>query len=228
MSLLLHIESSTEVCSTCLSKDGEIIEVIETQEPFQHGSQLTVFIDQLLKNNAISIESLDGVVVSSGPGSYTGLRIGVSVAKGICYGLDIPLIPVDTLQSLANATIALNNDPDAVYFPMIDARRMEVYTQCFSNTMKELQPLSAKVIDEHTFDELIDQGHKIVLSGNGSPKLRNLFPQNSVVFMNVICSARHLVPLGDRFYHKGLRADLPLFSPIYVKPPNITKPKQVI
>src|SRR5690554_3247877 len=128
MDVILHIETATKNCSVSLGKDGELIDTIELAEAgFNHAEKLHVFIDEILQRNAFSYQSLNAIAISKGPGSYTGLRIGVSAAKGLCYALDIPLISIPTLQSLALQV----QHPDGVIVPMIDARRMEVYTAVF-------------------------------------------------------------------------------------------------
>ena len=158
MALILNIETSTAVCSVSLGKDGNLFAYKETKEGMNHATHLTVFIDCILKEKGLKPKDLDAVAVSMGPGSYTGLRIGVSTAKGICYGSSLPLIAVSTLQAMTapilknEAVLSQLGDPETSLFcPMIDARRMEVYTAFYSYKNEELRKVSAEIIDEESF-----------------------------------------------------------------------------
>ena len=152
------METSTEVCSVGLAKDGKIVGIKENFEGNQHASQLHVLVDELLKEAHYNLNNLDAVAISKGPGSYTGLRVGVSSAKGYCYGLDIPLISIGTLDSLKNQVIE-EIKPSEEYFiiPMLDARRMEVYCGIWNHKSEQIQEIEAKILDESSFSEFISE-----------------------------------------------------------------------
>ena len=162
MSLILCIETGTDICSVGIARDGELVSLRESAEGRDHAKYVGVFVDELLRETGIAPDELDAVAVGMGPGSYTGLRIGVSFAKGLCYGQQIPLIAVGSLEALAEVAIEDNeagildveNWNDAVLCPMVDARRMEVYTQLFDATGNPLSEVSAEVVDENTFADL--------------------------------------------------------------------------
>ena len=158
MATILNIETSTEVCSVSISKNGELLCMKETVEGMSHSQLLTVFIEELLAENNLELNQLDAVAVSKGPGSYTGLRIGVSVAKGLCYGLDIPLLSVNSLEIMGKHS-ALHLDQysneNALFCPMIDARRMEVYTALYNSKGEEIKPISAEIIEDNFLSEFL-------------------------------------------------------------------------
>ena len=158
MAFILYLETATEICSVALAKDNELIDIRENYDGKSHATLLTVFVEELLKNNRLSMKNLDAVCVSMGPGSYTGLRIGVSAAKGLCYGSGLPLIAVPTLQSMVNGLLSRHrheivNSDNYLLCPMIDARRLEVYTALFTKELKEVLPTSAQIIDTNSFHE---------------------------------------------------------------------------
>ncbi len=231
MSYLLLIETSTKVCSAALSKDGEVEGVIEeNNQGYSHSSQLTVFVKKVIDEAGISFEQLDGVAVSCGPGSYTGLRIGVSVAKGLCYALEIPLIGVDTLKSLAVMMLKskkdeMNNQTDVLLCPMIDARRMEVYNSVFDCQLNEVKPVSADVVDSDTFTGLL-KGHKIMFFGDGAMKCKKVIDSaNAYFFDDVFPSAVGMAGLAhDKFLNRKFE-DTAYFEPFYLKDFIAGKPK---
>ncbi len=225
MPLLLHIDSATDRCSVCVSKGSEILAFQEAEKAFQHGSQLTLFIQSCMQSAGHTLAELDGVAISKGPGSYTALRIGTATAKGICFALNKPLIAVSTLQSLASE--AANQHPGATYYlPMIDARRMEVYTAVYNTENTELEVPSAMIIDEASFGTFVDEGAEMVLCGNGAEKCKEVLPSGKFVYLDILCDARWLVPLSLNAYQAKKFEDLAYFSPLYIKPPNITTPKK--
>lgn len=225
MGLILNIETATEVCSVSLGKDGESILTLEASQPQTHSSELTCLIERLLAECGMSVRSLDAVGVSSGPGSYTGLRIGTSVAKGICYAVDCGLIAVDTLESLAHAT--KQAVPDGNYFiPMIDARRMEVYTAVFDQNLICVEEKSAKIINENSFEGFRTKKEKIYLSGNGAKKTMHFFNENDINLHSVFCSASHLTRLSEKKLNISDFVDVAYYSPDYLKSPNITISKK--
>jgi len=188
MALILNIETSTEVCSVSLTESGNQIVLKESNEGFNHSKSLTVFIEELFKENNLKINALEAVAVSKGPGSYTGLRIGVSVAKGLCYGLNIPLISVCSLESMAVHTasniekyVSDRNSLPFLFCPMIDARRMEVYTALYNSTGEEIRPVSAEIIDENFLSEFFDT-NQILIFGNGAEKCKNKINHRNALF----------------------------------------------
>jgi len=182
MALILNIETSTTICSVSLAKDGKKIIGKESNEKNAHSKILTVFIEDVFKEAKLQVKDIDAVAVSKGPGSYTGLRIGVSAAKGIAYGAGKPLISVSTLLNMTwGAKQILKADKEDLFCPMIDARRMEVYTQLFDNEMNSLNEINAKIIDEESFlSEL--ENHKIHFFGDGAIKCKETIQHKNAVF----------------------------------------------
>lgn len=228
MAILLHIETATERCSVALAEGARLLSLQESEAAFSHASQLTLLIAAALKAAGLSMDQLAAVALSSGPGSYTGLRIGSATAKGICYAQDLPLIAVDTLQSLALASRQKQLDAPVLYAPMIDARRMEVYTAGYDFNNELTMKMQALILDELAFKHYFDQGYSIVFSGNGSAKCRDLFPSEKAIFSPVLCSAAHLIPLAEKAFQAQNFVDQAYFSPTYFKAPNITKPKKIL
>lgn len=225
MGLILNIETATEVCSVSLGKDGQSLLTLESSEPQTHSSTLTSLIEQLMAECGFGYNALDAVAVSGGPGSYTGLRIGTSAAKGICFASDCGLIAVDTLESLARAT--QQQVPDgSFYIPMIDARRMEVYTAVFDEKLSCMEQKSAKIINENSFAHYQNTNKRIFLSGNGAKKTMDFWRGNNIVFHPVFCSASHLTGLSENQLNINNFCDLAYYSPDYLKSPNITISKK--
>jgi tRNA threonylcarbamoyladenosine biosynthesis protein TsaB len=214
---LLLIESSTTICSVALSRDGEIIAVREIDEPNKHAEVLTVFCDEVVKEGKISFEDLDAVAVSKGPGSYTGLRIGVSVAKGICYALNKPLIAIGTLEAMANG-MKSEAKPADFLCPMLDARRMEVYCGIYDHEGNEIEPVAPYILDENSFSILLAE-KRIIFSGDGMPKAKEMlrkFPNAS--FTNAgNCSAKHLMEPAEKKFTAKEFEDVAYFEPFYLK-----------
>jgi tRNA threonylcarbamoyladenosine biosynthesis protein TsaB len=211
---ILMIESATKVCSVALLKGEEIFLNEESSENFSHAEKLTVFVENVLKEAHLKPTDLDAVAVSSGPGSYTGLRIGVSLAKGLCYSLNIPLISVDTLQYLAN-NIELEKNELAC--AMIDARRMEVYFNVFDNENKALFETNNKVIEENSFSDLMEK-NKLIFVGDGTEKCSQIIKnQNAVFLAKELCSAPKMKNIAlDKFLKKDFE-DVAYFVPFYLK-----------
>ncbi|MDR2083373.1 MAG: tRNA (adenosine(37)-N6)-threonylcarbamoyltransferase complex dimerization subunit type 1 TsaB [Bacteroidales bacterium] len=216
MPRILYIESATSVCSVVLAEGESIISVRESQASNSHSELLTDFIYQILKENSFKVDDLDAVAVSKGPGSYTGLRIGVSAAKGLCYSANIPLIAVDTLCSMAygaeNPHINTN-----FYCPMIDARRMEVYTALYDSNIDIISNIEAKVIDENSFQDIL-RNDKILFFGDGMPKCKNFIKSANAIFDdNYVISAKSLIkPALNKFEVKDFE-DIAYFEPFYLK-----------
>ncbi len=225
MALLLHIETATEICSVALSEGDRLLSISEADAPYTHGEKINLLIRRCLTEAGRRMAELDAVAVSSGPGSYTALRIGTATAKGICYGLQAPLIAVDTLRALARAAFEREGRP-ALYIPMIDARRMEVYTAVFDEEQRPLTEAQALVIEANSFSAYRQEGRELVLCGNGAEKCREVLGAPGIHFSEVRCSARHLIYWAAKHYSEQAFADLAYYAPFYLKPPNITRPKK--
>jgi tRNA threonylcarbamoyladenosine biosynthesis protein TsaB len=230
MALILNIETATDICSVALAQNGELIAFREMQT-LNHAGQLTIFIEECLAEANIKMSDLDAVAISNGPGSYTALRVGSSTAKGICYALDLPMIAIDTLESLALATFESVGDYAAFYCPMIDARRLEVYGAIFSydtegspSIVEKTQPI---IVDTHSFDNYFSEGKKLIFSGNGADKCRPILTNELVRFYNTNCSAKHLVKLSFTAFKKMQFINVAYHTPLYLKAPNITTPKKI-
>ncbi|MEL6864979.1 MAG: tRNA (adenosine(37)-N6)-threonylcarbamoyltransferase complex dimerization subunit type 1 TsaB [Bacteroidota bacterium] len=227
MALILHLDTNTEICSVALAREGGLLAEQEISEGFVHASRITLLIQACLATAQYDIQQLDAVALSRGPGSYTGLRVGAATAKGIAYALDIPLIAVDSLHALALA--AMTNTPGAdIYGPMIDARRMEVYLSLYDNEGKCLLKPEARIIDKHSFSRYFESGKQLIFCGNGAEKCMDLMPDNQAQRLPILSAARHLIPLAYQQFTGKIFADLAYFSPLYLKPPNITKPKKIL
>lgn len=225
MAVILNIETSTNVCSVALSENGKLIDYKESQEDKSHSTILTVFIDEMLKQNNITASELDAVAVSKGPGSYTGLRIGVSVAKGICYAVDKPVIGVSTLQLMALGVVnnnkfnSLNIDDikKAWFCPMIDARRMEVYSAFFDFENKQKVKVSADIIDENSYKDLLDK-RKILFFGDGANKCKDIINDENAFFIDdVYPSAKNMTALSYQAFLDKKFEDTAYFEPFYLK-----------
>lgn len=213
MSWILHLETSTKVCSVALSFEGNLRFLEEiADDQYAHGEQLTVLIEKVVSLSGITMNQLDAVSVASGPGSYTGLRIGISTGKGLCYALGIPLVLIDSLSALA--ACAFDKYPGKNYCPMIDARRMEVYTSVFAPDKTLLLPMNAVVLDEHSFAEF----EPFVFFGDGAVKMREVWKERNCVFDGtILSSAAGQVKLAFEKFTKGEFADLAYCEPIYLK-----------
>lgn len=227
MALILNIDTSTSVCSAALAKDGKVIAIQENSEGLNHSVLLGTYIDQILHENGTTADQLDAVAISMGPGSYTGLRIGVSLAKGLCFGAGKPLIAVPTLQALA-LSVSSEIGEDAWYCPMIDARRMEVYTAFFDQKNRVMIDTKAEIISEGSFARLLAE-HNIYFFGNGSGKVKNTLTSPHARFLErVETSARHTAPLAEQFFNDRQFADTAYFEPLYLKDFIATAPKKKV
>lgn len=227
MALILNIDTSTSICSVALAKDGGIIAIKENNEGLNHSVLLGSYIDNILKENGTDAHQLDAVAVSMGPGSYTGLRIGVSIAKGLCFGADIPLIAIPTLQALA-LSVSSKIQENAWYCPMIDARRMEVYTAFFDRNNRTMTDTKAEIIDDNSFATILSE-HKVYFFGNGSSKIKGtLSSPNAYYIEKAETSAAHLVPLAEKLFEQKKFADVAYFEPFYLKDFIATTPKNKV
>ena len=227
MALILNIDTSTEICSVAIARDGKLLALKENDEGLNHSVLLGVYVDELLKENGIRAKELDAVAVSMGPGSCTGLRIGVSLAKGICFGTGKPLIAISTLKALA-ISVARNVDEEALFCPMIDARRMEVYSAIFNRNGEMIRDVRAEIIDPSSFsDWLVD--HKIYFFGNGSGKVKEVIVHPHARFVDrVVTSAVNMITLAEQKWEEKTFEDLAYFEPFYLKDFIATVPKKKV
>lgn len=227
MPFLLHLETATEVCSVALSENDVLRVEKTTDKPFQHTAQLTPMVEQVLNEAAITPADLAAVSFSKGPGSYTALRAGLSTAKGICYALDIPLISIDTLQSIAVASFLPDDGKHYLYIPMIDARRMEVYAAVYDGEGEEKKAVEATLLNPDSFREHRNNDESVlVFSGNGSFKFREITNHPAFRFRSVRCRAAHLIPLAWKSFCQQEFVDIAYYAPSYFKAPHITTPKK--
>lgn len=229
MSCILHIETSTEVCSVAVSQDGGSIFYEEDAQGQQHAVKLGVFVDEALSFIDSHAIPLDAVAVSCGPGSYTGLRIGVSMAKGVCYGRNIPLIGLPTLEVMCVPVLLRQELPeDALLCPMIDARRMEVYAAVYDRALRTVRPTSADIVDEHSYLEYLEH-HPVYFFGNGAAKCREKITHPNAHFLeNIRPLAKMMMPLAEKAVAVGDYKDVAYFEPFYLKEFVATKPKPLI
>ncbi len=231
MSQILIIETSTEVCSVAIAKDGEIISLRESDKGRDHASKVATFTDELLNESGVLAQDLDAVAVSMGPGSYTGLRIGVSFAKGLCYGLNIPLIGVGSLESLCavaqeNYELGLfdiESWSEAKLCPMIDARRMEVYMQIFSSDRVAITDVEAKVIESGSCEEY-NAGAPFLIFGDGASKCQEYLTWATLI--DVAPSARGIARIAQAKLDAGQAEDVAYFEPFYLKDFVVTTSKK--
>lgn len=213
MALILSIETSATVCSVALHQSGQLLEAIEVNEPQAHAAKTAVLVRDILQQQKKDIKELSAVAVSSGPGSYTGLRIGTSTAKGICFALGIPLISVPTLELLANSV----SEKDITLCPMIDARRMEVYCQLFSSEREPISETQAVVIDESSFHELLSQ-QPVLFFGDGSAKCKPVLNHVNARFADdVMATAKNMGEVAFKKFEQKKFEDLIAFTPFYLK-----------
>ena len=213
MPYILNIETATKNCSVALAKDGKTILCKEISElGFSHAEKLHVFIEEIITETGISMNDLNAIAVSSGPGSYTGLRIGVSAAKGLSFSLNIPLISVDTLTSLANQVLF----SDGFIIPMIDARRMEVYSAVFNSNKELIRKVEAEILSENSFNEITE---KIYFIGDSNEKAKAILTKSNFVFLDEIKypSAREMSSLSYQKFLENNFEDVAYYEPYYLK-----------
>ncbi|MCF8335291.1 MAG: tRNA (adenosine(37)-N6)-threonylcarbamoyltransferase complex dimerization subunit type 1 TsaB [Bacteroidales bacterium] len=232
MALILHIETTTHVCSVALTRDGQLLNERENKTGRSHASLLSYFIWQMFSEEQLSAEVLDAISISEGPGSYTGLRIGVSTAKGLCYGAGVPLIAVNTLQSLTQSFFARMKErgkkpgSNTIYIPMLDARRMEVYSAIMDSNNRFIREIKAEVIEEDSFDQWLNN-HTVYFYGNGSEKCRDMIKHPNARFVEgVDLSAKYMAPLAEERYRNSQFEDLAYFEPFYLKDFIATMPRK--
>ena len=224
MAIILNIETATKNCSVSVSKDGNLIAFKELNDDnYSHGENLHVFIDTVMKEANISLRSIDAVAVSKGPGSYTGLRIGVSAAKGLCFSLEKPLISINTLASLARA---IKVDENEHIIPLLDARRMEVYSAVFDDKYTQIRETQAEVIDTHSFNEYLTQG-KVYFLGDGAEKCKEIIKHENAIFLDgYFPSAKQMTTVSFEKQQQHDFENVAYFEPFYLKDFLITPPKK--
>lgn len=220
MALILCIEAGTDVGSVAMADNGKLLAVKDSTGDRDHARNLAVFTEEILQENGLTVADLDAVAVGKGPGSYTGLRIAVSLAKGLCYGADLPLIAVSSLEAMVYT--ALEAVPDAIkdkqplLLPMIDARRMEVYCQFFTPAADPLGDIAAHIITENSFIKERNS-HNLLLFGNGSEKCKTVFKEENIIFHDISPSATGLIKPAWEAFQAGEFEDVAYFEPFYLK-----------
>ena len=217
MPLLLNIDTATERASVCLSNESGVLLLKESQDQKNHGAFLQPAIQQIVLETGIDLQAVDAISVTEGPGSYTGLRVGLASAKGLCYALQKPLIAINTLKVMALA--AINQGPyssNTLFCPMIDARRMEVFTAIYDIHLNLMEAPNAKILDSSSFEEIISQ-QPMVFSGSGSLKTQALFNHSNAILRSVQHTAAHLSVLASQAFEAANFVDLAYFEPFYLK-----------
>ncbi len=223
MALILSIETSTDVCSVALHESGELLESQIHQIEKSHSSLLPGIAGEVLKQANKDFKDLDAVAISAGPGSYTGLRIGTTTAKGFCFSMSIPLISIDTLDVLI-AAVSGKFKGEHLLCPMLDARRMEVYTKMVDQDFEEIWPLQAKILDESSFDKIEKTTY---IFGNGMSKFKEISNQKNLVFIDeIVPDASHMGMLAFEKYQQSMFEDVAYFEPNYLKEWRTTTPKK--
>lgn len=221
MSLILHIDTAVSSASICIAQNGVLLGMTENKNQKEHADWLHPSIDTLLKENGITITDLTAIAISNGPGSYTGLRVGLAAAKGFCFALDIPLITLSTLEVMAVAALSNQTTNQLInqltYFcPMIDARRMEVFTALYDFNLKMIQPPHALVIDEKSFEKELATG-KILFFGNGAEKCKGIIKPSNALFETVEQNASFMIALAEKKMQENDFADVAYTEPFYIK-----------
>lgn len=234
MEKILHIETATEVCSVALSYGEKLICVRETYHGKSHAGVLTVFLNEIMEEAKISFSMLDAISVSKGPGSYTGLRIGVSVAKGLCYGLNKPLIAVPTLETMfvglrktLEETKNYSELPE-IFVPVIDARRMEVYLTVFEKNGNQVEDIQAVIVDSGTFNSYLNE-KEVCFFGSGAEKLKDVIIHKNAIFaLDFQHTSSSMIPIALERYKNKIFEDVAYFEPFYLKEFLTTTPKKNI
>ena len=231
MALILCIETGTDICSVGIVKDGELVSLRESDAGRDHASKVGVFVDELLRETGISPQDIDAVAVGKGPGSYTGLRIGVSFAKGLCYALSCPLIAVNSMEALANVAIEdyeagiidIDEWQDAMLCPMVDARRMEVYAQLFNTKGESCSEVSAEIITEESFAQVRNQS-RLIIFGSGAAKCTEVLSDATAI--EITPSVRGMAKLAQKAFDANDFVDVAYFEPFYLKNFVVTTSKK--
>jgi tRNA threonylcarbamoyladenosine biosynthesis protein TsaB len=218
MAFILNLETATTVCSVALAKDGQLLSQKELNGDYTHAENLTLFIEAVVKEAKLSLKNLDAIAVSKGPGSYTGLRIGVSTAKGLCYSLDKPLIAINTLEHSAYGCSLMHGKSNDLFCPMIDARRMEVYCAVYDKSNKLIRSTAAEIIDEQSFQDLLEK-QTVYFFGDGAEKCKSILsPHPNAIFLDHLYpSANNMITLAAHAFQKKQFEDVAYFEPFYLK-----------
>jgi len=219
--MILQIETATASCSVALAKNGTVVGLRQVKGRNLHAEVITRFVEEIITGAGFSYNNLDAIAVSCGPGSYTGLRIGISTAKGLCFALDKPLIAVETLAAMAGGVAGLDeysNQTDLLLCPMIDARRMEVYTAIFKINGENVKPTAAEIVDENSFADIL-QNNKVLFFGDGAEKCFNVLKThpNALYLPDFLNSATHLTKKAAEKFNNGDFEDVAYFEPYYLK-----------
>lgn len=225
MAKILLIETATDVCSVGLSVDDKLIAIRETATFNEHGKRITLFIQECLEQANLKASDLDAIAVSSGPGSFTSLRIGTATAKGLCYALNKPLIAIDTMQALALAAFQ-EKDINSLYIPMIDARSMGVYYSIFNQDGVCVKPLCRGKLSDDILASYQSNKQKIICCGHAAEKYKDIISDNITYRSETVNSAKHLLSFAIKAYKNELWSDLAYYEPNYLAPPNITVSKK--
>ncbi len=231
MATILNIETSTEVCSVALTSEGQVLDHRENYEGQTHATLLSQYVKEMLDYARTRELRINAIAVSIGPGSYTGLRIGLSEAKGLAFGLQVPLIGVNTLKLLTVSTMFHHfiDDEKVLFIPMIDARRMEVYTAAYDSALEPVVEPQAMILDESSFSNLLSQGYTLVVMGNGSDKSRQVLKHDRIRFVEGIKPvAVDMLALSEKAYREQDFIDVAYSTPLYLKDFQATKPKNPI
>jgi tRNA threonylcarbamoyladenosine biosynthesis protein TsaB len=232
MPYILHLETATKICSVAISENDKLISLKESGVANSHSSVITLHAEQVLKDARIKFSDISAVCVSMGPGSYTGLRIGVSTAKGFCYALDIPLIAVNTLQSMAELFRNYHLKKlkkDILLCPMIDARRMEVFCAFFNSDAGFVRETRADIIDEHSYQDILKE-NKVIFFGDGALKCRQALSgnKNAIFEDDFAISSKGLISLAWQKFREKQFEDVAYFEPYYLKDFMATKPRKLL
>ncbi|HET6724314.1 MAG TPA: tRNA (adenosine(37)-N6)-threonylcarbamoyltransferase complex dimerization subunit type 1 TsaB [Chitinophagaceae bacterium] len=213
MALILNIDTAIDTASVCLAKDAEVLSIAKNEKQKDHAAWLHLAIKEIFEKNALELKTIDATAVTGGPGSYTGLRIGMATVKGICYALAKPMIILNTLQVMANAA---KNEKASLLCPMIDARRMEVFTAMYSKALQTIKEPSAITLNGKSFDEEL-ANQSICFFGNGSDKFRSIKQNANAFFSSIDTDASHMVSLSEEKFSQKEFAELAYAEPLYLK-----------
>jgi tRNA threonylcarbamoyladenosine biosynthesis protein TsaB len=213
MSFILNIDTAMDVASVCLAKDGKALQLTTNENQKDHAAWLHPSIAEILNHGGLAIKDIEAVAVPIGPGSYTGLRVGLATAKGLCYAMNIPLITISTLEIMG---FAVKEEADELICPLIDARRMEVFMAVYNKLLQPIVSPQTMSFDKNSFTKLLSS-HKVLFCGNGSKKLQTIISDSNAVFSNTVSNASHLASLSHNFFCKEKFADLAYTEPMYLK-----------
>ncbi|MEC5147571.1 tRNA (adenosine(37)-N6)-threonylcarbamoyltransferase complex dimerization subunit type 1 TsaB [Chitinophaga sp. 212800010-3] len=218
MALILNIDTATTSGSVSLSRDGKVIQTLINEKQQDHAATMTLFVQQILKEQGILPGQLDAIAVSAGPGSYTGLRVGVATAKGLCYAWNKPLLAISTLKMMAQGMLTTVSDASAWYCPMLDARRQEVFTAVYDVQLQEILPPQAMILEPASFEQQLST-HRIIFFGDGSPKWQVMLSSHkNAIFAQYQINAAHMAVISEAAFNEKQFVDLAYFSPFYLKP----------